>query len=326
MLSIEDNWFGYKTDRSLSLNEMNNFKKAYHLWREFLEVRKRFDVYHFNFGRSMMHYPRKMMPQLDLPFYPKESKLFVTYQGCDARQKYPTMARTKFAACHQSGCYSGQCNSGQMDEDRRTSIDKMSKYVDHMWALNPDLLYFLPKEKSSFLPYAITPIETPEFKRAADQPFTIVHAPTDQHYKGSKFIVDAIEKLKTKYPGKIQFNLIQNLNNQDAMAEYLKADLIVDQILVGWYGAFAVECMYMGKPVIARIAEEDLHFIPSEMAKDLSQTVINANPETIESVIEELIQDPSRLARIGRNSVDYAHRWHLPETVAQITREKYESH
>ena len=32
---------------------------------------------------------------------------------------------------------------------------------------------------------------------------------------------------------------------------YAQADLVVDQVLIGWYGALAVETMAMGKPVIA---------------------------------------------------------------------------
>ena len=53
--------------------------------------------------------------------------------------------------------------------------------------------------------------------------------------------------------------LIENLPNAEATRRYRDADLVVDQLLAGWYGGFAVEAMALGKPVIAYLRESDLH-------------------------------------------------------------------
>ncbi len=47
----------------------------------------------------------------------------------------------------------------------------------------------------------------------------------------------------------IRFEIIENKPNKEAIEIYKKADIVIDQVLVGWYGAFAVEVMKMGKPV-----------------------------------------------------------------------------
>ena len=56
---------------------------------------------------------------------------------------------------------------------------------------------------------------------------------------------------------------------------------MIDQILAGWYGAFGVEVMKMGKPLGVFIRDEDLKFVPKDMAKDLLDTVINIHPFNI---------------------------------------------
>ena len=35
----------------------------------------------------------------------------------------------------------------------------------------------------------------------------------------------------------------------EALKKYKQADVIIDQVRVGWYGAFAVEAIKMGIPV-----------------------------------------------------------------------------
>lgn len=293
--------------------------------KTFFQIRNKYEVFHFNYGSSLLHAPSwKLLNQFDLPFYPKKAKLFVTYNGCDARQKYPTMLRTAIAPCHNTDCYGGMCNSGKLDEMRRRGIEKMKHYVDHIWALNPDLLHFLPSEKASFLPYTVCISESNPVLLKPEIKLKIVHAPTNQAAKGSLLILAALNKLKKKYPDLIEIILIENVSYEQAIEMYKVADLIIDQILAGWYGAFAVETMLMGKPVIARIAEEDLKFIPQYMAEDLLQTIINANPSTIYHVLERCIHNREFLRQRAQASLEYAKKWHNPQYVAGLTKEQYE--
>jgi glycosyltransferase involved in cell wall biosynthesis len=299
------------------------------LIKVFFEIRNQFDIFHFNYGSSLVHF--KKYSNLDLPFYPKDSRLFVTYQGCDARQKYPTIQRIKssggFAACKYQTCYNGICNSGEQDKLRQNKIEKMMRYCEHAFSVNPDLLHFLPKEKSSFLPYTVPNFHNIKEKKHPffqNDKIKIVHAPTQRVTKGSPFIIKAIEKLKEKFPDKIEFLLIENLPYDQALELYRTADLVIDQILVGWYGGFAVEVMKMGIPVAAYINEEDLKFIPKEMANDLP--VINININTIENVLSKIIQNREVLQEIGLKSLQYVNKWHDPLNVASLTKKIYTSH
>lgn len=325
---VKDNSkYQFPSDIQLNISHISSrFFRYLKLLKTFLKIRNKYDIFHFNFGMSLLHssiYPA--LCQFELPFYPRSAKLFVTYNGCDARQKYPTMCRTTIAACHQEACYGGMCNSGERDKQRRREIEKMSHYVQHIWALNPDLLYFLPKDKSSFLPYTVSHFESEIFSPKLEKKIQIVHAPTQRAAKGSGYIISALERLKSKYPHEIDYTLVENVSHEHARQLYKEADLVIDQVLIGWYGAFAVETMLMGKPVIVRIASDDLHFIPSRMKEELLQTVIHADPFNLYDVLEKCIHNRDFLKHRGEASIEYARKWHNPNYVASLTKEKYES-
>lgn len=332
-LVTEEGRFGYPADINLHLDRFGPLGRLLRAGTTFLKVRNRYDIFHFNFGSTLLHarfgssLPRplcRLLNQLDLPFYPKRSKLFVTYNGCDIRQKYPTMERTKIAACHQEMCYDGVCNDRFWDGQRQRAMEKMGRYVDHMWALNPDLLHFLPKENSSFLPYTVCNWETKLYPPHPRGKLLIVHAPTQRVTKGTLYLFEAIDQLKREFPSQFEVRLVEGLPFQEALAIYRRADLIVDQLLIGWYGGFAVECMLMGKPVVVRIAEEDLCYLPSAMAEELRGAVIWADPSTVYEQLRRAIEDRLWLMECGKRAAAYARRWHDPAYVASLTKEKYE--
>jgi hypothetical protein len=128
--------------------------------------------------------------------------------------------------------------------------------------------------------------------------------------------------LKKRYD--IEIILVNKVPNKEALDIYKRADLIVDQVLAGWYGGLAVEAMKMGKPVAAFVREDDLKFIPEKMAIDLKSAVINLNPLSIERVIEEHLQNPQLLYQKSEAGLEYVHKWHDPAYVAWITKSFYE--
>jgi hypothetical protein len=330
VLVLESTWLSYPADRIL-LKKPNNslIRKVVNfttLMKEVSRLRGNYDVFHFNFGTSLIDLWRIGLPLMDLPFYKKKGKIVVTYNGCDARQKYPTIKRVSFSACHNDYCYQGICNNGVRDDVKRIKISKFDRYADAIFAVNPDLLYFLPT-RSNFLPYTIadwSQIETQPY-RSVDRIMRIVHSPTNRMAKGSDLIIQALDLLKKRYGNILEVTLIENVPYRKAREIYAKADLAIDQILIGWYGGFAVEAMKMGKPVMAFIRKEDLKFLPQAMAAECEKAIIQADPSTIYKKIAEIIEDPSMLKTYRVAALDYVHRWHNPLHVAGIAKSFYES-
>jgi len=316
-------WPDYPYDISLGWERKSPLEVFLSSLKAFWGHRRRFDVYHFNFGSTLVDFRRLGIHHWDLPFYGRGKKVF-TYNGCDARQKFKTMARAKIAACHEPGCYGEICGSGERDKMKEKRIQKVSRYAHHVFAVNPDLLHFLPKSLSSFLPYCVARWdEIPALPYQVGREITIVHSPTDRVAKGTPYILAALENLKRKYP--IRIVLVEKKSHTEALEIYQQADLVIDQVLVGWYGSVAVEAMKMGKPVAVFIREEDLSFLPEQMARDLREAVIQIDPLSIETVLEEVLQNPRLLRLKSEAGQAYVHRWHDPVYVGSLTKSVYES-
>ena len=274
-----------------------------------------------------MDLPEYGLDLLELPFI-KNGKIVVTYNGCDARQKYRRMQQTENCACKYSECYAGRCIDVSVEEHKRKRIEKFEKYASNILALNPDLMNMLPTN-TQFLPYTVagwneivTDYDKNRFNKK--KKITIVHAPTNRIAKGSDVIIKTITNLQKKYPDKIELKLVEKLPYMEALQIYKTADIIIDQIRIGWYGAFAVEAMKMGKAVIAYINEEDLHFIPTEMAKECREAMISANESNIEETLLEILNNIQYLRNKNEAQIDYVYKWHDPQYVASITKKIYE--
>ena len=98
--------------------------------------------------------------------------------------------------------------------------------------------------------------------RIKNRKLRIVHAPSDPKVKGTEYVIKAVEELKNE-GYKIELDLVKNMPHQEAVEHYKRADIVVDQLLVGWYGVFAIECMALGKPVCVYIREDLKSYLPT---------------------------------------------------------------
>lgn len=326
VLYKNETWLKYPADIVISPSQ-NRIGEVIELLKAALKIYGAYDVYHFNFGCSLLDFPGIGLDLFELPFI-KNGKIVVTYNGCDARQKYERMKQAGVCACKYSSCYDGVCMDKAVEEKKRRRINKFQKYGASFFTLNPDLMNFLPPN-TMFLPYSIAgwdKIET-EYnseKYSKMKKIKIVHAPTNRVAKGSDIIIHTIQKLQKTFPDKIELCLIEGVPYTKAIKMYRAADIIIDQIRIGWYGAFAVEAMKMGIPVIAYINKEDLHFVPENMAKDCQEALISASETDLEEVLGELIDNISALKEKNEAQLEYVYKWHNPQYVAAITKKIYE--
>ena len=186
------------------------------------------------------------------------------------------------------------------------------------------MFHYLPK-KTTFLPYSISNWDDiVEVKRSKRKKIKIVHSPTSRDFKGSKYILDALNILQDKY-AHVEVSIIENLPHTQALELYKESDLVIDQVLIGWYGAFGVEVMKMGKPLAVYIREDDLKFIPLDMAQDLMETVINITPFNIVEKLSLYIENENLLEDKAKAGLEYSNKWHNPMYVAGIVQSVYES-
>ena len=285
----------------------------------------RYHVLHYYFGRSLFCWDDYGVPNenwfKDLRLAKSlGKKVFFTLQGCDVRLAGESNKRNKHTPCRDGYCNSYQGCIEFYDQQRNSLIENILPLCDKVFFLNPELGHFVPN--ATFLPYASVDLE--EIKPLPiknEDRIKILHAPSDGSTKGTPIVLKAIEQLKDKYP--IDFMLIQNLPHKEAMKAYRDADIVIDQLLYGWYGGFAVELMAMGKPVACYIREEDLDLIPKRMKEELPLLRVSA-----ENLVEELssfIEQRGMWAEWSRKSVEFVNRWHNPKYIAQALLEAYKS-
>lgn len=327
-LNLYGNQYGFEADINLGLEKRGKLGKLVGHLEALAKYRNGYDVYHFNYGSTLLHFAKYNISHLDIGLFSKDAVKIFTYQGCDARQKYPTMERLKiqgnsFAACFEKDCYDGACNSGRLDLWRRRSIEKVDEYADHIYAQNPDLLYFLPPEKSSFLPYCIA---DEGLLRSKEDFFEggkvrIAHAPTQRAVKGTSYILKALEKLADEFPGVVEVDLIEGVSRKELLRRLAKADLFVDQVLVGWYGVVSVEALFLGVPTAVFINDDHLQFIPEEMVKGLP--FIRIDKQSIYEKLRAYVRQREQAEGLKRVGLEYAHAWHSRKNVAQLTVSHY---
>lgn len=280
-----------------------------------------FDVIHYNSGNAIFKADRLwMMPVfgLDVKLFRKMGKVIaVTYQGSDARQ-------VSYCREHYDPMFYPHID---MDIERKRDLlkkEKISifeKYADLIYAINPDLLNVLPK-RAKFRPYTkLEPSEwTPCYSDYEKKKTTILHAPTRSEIKGTKYINAAIERLQGEGYD-IEYLLLQNIPNNQAVEYYKKADLAIDQLQIGWYGGFAVECMALGKPVICYIRESDMHYIPKEMNEEMP--IIRTDKDGIYHCLKGILDDKKQLVEIAHRSRQYVEKWHTPQIIAEKIMDDY---
>lgn len=340
-VAFTGDYLNYSADRVLfGNNRLLSEVKRWHFISTFIND---YDVIHYNFGMSLCParvfydygtYPSWMKKVYNLLYgrwfelwdvkYAKYhgKVIAVTYQGDDARQGDYCFKNYKihFAREVEKNYY-----STSSDSIKRSRIEFFNKYADFIYTLNPDLLNVLPS-RARFMPYANVDLAKWRYcglnSTSFSSPLHIVHAPTNRLVKGTQYLLMALERLKRE-GNNFHYTLVEKMSNAESRKIYEAADLLVDQLLAGWYGGVSVEFMALGKPVICYIRKEDLRFIPKEMREDMP--IINATPENIYYVLKECIMKPRKnLMQLGRASRKYVEKWHNPLTIAAALKKDYE--
>ncbi|CAN5300702.1 glycosyltransferase family 4 protein [soil metagenome] len=318
-------WLNYSNDLCLSTYQSVTLYNMFKRFAYAMSAPLRFDVLHYYFGRTLMCWddygPRNNFWYMDLKLAKLLGrKTFMTLQGCDVRLAGLSDKNNQYTPCKKDQCSAYQGCTSSYDKDRQWLIDNILPQFDQVFFLNPELGYYL--KKGYFLPYASVDVELIKVQppRLRGIP-KIIHAPSDPSIKGTDIILQALEQLKPHY--EFEFLLIKNKTHAEAMQLYREADLAIDQVLCGWYGAFAVELMAMGKPVLCYIRDEDLHFIPKEMAVDLA--IRRVNPATLAANIAAVLDARQEWLTWSTMARNFVLKWHNPRSIAQAMIAAYRS-
>jgi glycosyltransferase involved in cell wall biosynthesis len=143
----------------------------------------------------------------------------------------------------------------------------------------------------------------------------VVHAPSSRRRKGTDQILAALADLP------VDVELVEGLEHRAAFERYRAADIVVDQLIAGWYGVFAIEAMALGKPVVTFLHDEAVR--RTEEAFGLEVPVVSATAETLRDRLSALAGDPAQRRRVGAASRAYVERVHDADAVADRLLDVY---
>lgn len=316
-------WLGYRADKVLGTHGGKTLAQTLRRLTAGLLAPLRYDVLHYYFGRTLLHWDDygadNRFPFLDLKLAKRLGRrVFFTLQGCDARIAGESNRRNAVTMCRRDGCSAYATCLAQLDAERRYLIDNILPLADRVFYLNPELGHYVPR--GEFMPYANVDVEAvaPEPATPRTRP-RILHAPSNETIKGSPLIETALAAL-AKWHG-FEYVAVRNMPHQEAMRLYRDADLVIDQVLAGWYGGFAVELMSMGKPVACYIRDEDLRFLPPGMRAALP--VLRVDPRTLVDDLDRILSRRDDWAAVGAASRRYVLRWHHPRRIAAALVDVY---
>jgi glycosyltransferase involved in cell wall biosynthesis len=144
-----------------------------------------------------------------------------------------------------------------------------------------------------------------------------VHAPSNREKKGTRFVVEACERLG------LDLDLVEGVPHEEARERYARADIVVDQLNAGWHGVFALESMALGKPVVTHLKPDVVE--RSAAGFGIRLPIVPATRETLVDALRPLVEQPSLRRELGAAGRDYVERVHDIEVVADRLLDLYRS-
>jgi len=298
--------FGYKTDKIIKYSTNSLVRK---FQKVFLITKLIFKYKYFIFNSSGTLLPNCKDIKLFKMF---GKKTMIIFTGCDIRlpEKVAGFKWNSCAVCTDEykkfvGCVLSE-KPGKIDK-LENSFDIRVSPEEASGSLNK-------KFYSTLFPSNINKFSTNYSN--PNKKLKIVHSPSNSTYKGTKYIDKAINKLKNEFD--FEYRVISNVTIEELYKEIESCDLVIDQMLVGFYGLVSIESMAMGKPVVCYI-RGDLW----EKIKD-DCPIYNANPDNLYEVLKSILQNPWQLFETQKRSRAYAEKYHDARKIAQEYYEIFE--
>ena len=305
VLATERHAFGYPQDILFNYDHLRTPWRQIRKGAELARLLRRYDVFHFYYGESLLAAHR------DVPYLKKAGKRIVFhFRGCDIRMRGLSLARP-LSTCLDCPA---PCRPDAMKEQLR---DAAWQLADHVFVVSPDLLESVPG--AELVVQAIDLDEWPELPppARAGEKIVVLHAPSDPIIKGTVYLERAITALQAAgYP--VELRLLQRRPHSEIRRAFAEADIVVDQLLFGWYGNFSIEAMACGRPVVCYM-RDDL----TELA-GYAPPILSATPATIQSVLAELVENAAVRRSLAEAGRDYVARVHSPARIASRLVEYYQ--
>lgn len=258
-----------------------------------------FDVFHFHFGRTLIG-NSELLFRILKKF---NKKIVVHFHGSDIRDTNIIIQNAEKGNIWEAGT--------PTTREKNKLIDLSKKYADKIIVSTPDLLELVGKKKGVWLPVSVEPELKPKKSKKTDRGvLKIVHAPSNPEVKGTSYIVAAVQNIKN-----VELIFLHNASRKKVIEVLSAADIVIDQVIIGWYGLLSVEAMSLGKPVICYLRKD----LEKKYTPDV--TIINSNFSDLSKNLPYIIKDTSLLQALRVDGVKFVRETHsLDKNVIKLAK------
>ena len=142
-------------------------------------------------------------------------------------------------------------------------------------------------------------------------PLRLIHAPNHRALKGTDHILKAVADLRGEGIA-IELTIAEGVPNEKMQSLIQAADVVLDQLVLGWYAMFAIEGMALGKPVICHIRPQyrDL-YVAAGLIDAAELPLVDASIFTIKETLRRVASLTRReLRAIGLQSRSFVEKHH----------------
>jgi glycosyltransferase involved in cell wall biosynthesis len=126
-----------------------------------------------------------------------------------------------------------------------------------------------------------------------------------RNIKGSSFVLAAIERLKNEgHP--VEYFFIHDKPSNQMRFYQVQADIVVEQLIYGWWGSTFVETSALGKPVVCYLRPAWKEFFFKTFPEYISLPIVEADTQSIYEVLKRLVTDAGYRQRKGEESRRFA--------------------
>jgi hypothetical protein len=307
----------YKTDYDYKYNFFG--KSFLYRWTwallNFFRSIFRYDIFHFISGETLL--TRKLRRSELMTYKLFGKKIVMHFVGADIRSE----AYSQWKEINLFQFLQGKDDFPKSEPWQRKLIKDAEQFADYILVSTPDLLELIPS--AHFYPVLLDlskfQSELDKFEAPQKKPgeIVILHCPTNaaKNMKGTVHIDVVLEKIVAQskhnirlirpYKDKEGTTYTYTASRYELFKLYKEADIVIDQMVTGWYGLLSVEALAAGKEVICYVDKKLQRYLFPGCPIHLAD--INELEQTLNSCIEKLASGNSTDAA---RQLDWVKKYH----------------
>lgn len=284
----------------------------------FFKILPKYDIWHFNYATTLFFYPLNLFI---LRLFGK--KIVCTFRGSDIRNNLdcsPSKNIIRDSRYHWPELYYELANRSWWAKFQKDIRMRVFCWLSDRIVLTGPFLASSVKKYDKIIPYARDIDRISLLKKLTiHKKLIILHAPSRSETKGTAEVARVFNILSKAYP-QHEFKILTNLPHQDLIYAMSQAHIIIDQLVVGWYGGQAVEAMALGKTVMCNIQPFYLNLMPFK-----NLPIFNTNIWNLKEDLVHLINSPKLCQKFSLDGYRFVKKYHSANVIADEYLEIYQN-